>query len=117
MGVNYKALELKLRTAMESAIEKGWAPMPVVTVGHRGTCCAIGSLLVDDVYFDDNMIVGDDDYEDQVSKKLRVPVHVVSSVWKGFDNRDDRFMGCDKKAFAIGANIRRIYCDDNGQVE
>lgn len=115
--MDYGKLEMKLRKAMESAIENGWAPMPVFALGKRGTCCAVGSLLVDKAYMHDGCIVGGENYETVAAKRLGVSMGVVQSIWKAFDNPDDKYLSCDKKAFAIGANIRRIYYDDNGQVE
>jgi len=108
MGVNYKALELKLRRIVEKRIDEGWNVSTGEFVGE-GQCCLIGSMAVDiPGYLEGYSNTSGWDY---AKKTLGVNPYILMH---GFESTGTH---ADDPLYAVGANLRRIYCDDNGQVE
>jgi len=116
MGVNYKALELKLRRIVEKRLGEGYNVAPGQSWSFStgsGKCCALGAA--------------DPDRKNDISSRRDVE-HYARILGIGFDEAlalsdgfENQFISDRERAVPemrdIGNRIRRIYCDDNGQVE
>jgi hypothetical protein len=113
-GVNldYAKLEMKLRRIVEKRLREGWLVLPTTdvigTAYGESKCCILGSTLVGER----NGI----NYHAKSRRRLGVSERVVFAVEHGFMGWTFEFREFPE-AVAIGARIRRIYCDDNGAVE
>lgn len=112
--MNYDEIELKLRVSLESAIEKGWAPKPVVPIGRYGSCCVLGSFSVDEAQYDGEgciQILGD--YASRAADMLGIEYADITWIWRGFDSRVDvtPVDAHHRRLYAIGARIHFDYCE------
>jgi len=110
MAVNYKALELKLRRIVEKRLREGWRVIPEEGSGElvneeTKSCCLVGAAGIE---------IGNTYSRTAIGMALGDEVDVF-----GLEDGFEGWSGTpDEDPFrVIGANIRRIYCDDNGQVE
>jgi hypothetical protein len=114
--MDYDKLEMKLRKIVEKRLREGWYMFPDNYYTQDGSCCAVGVVVADRVEYDESgVLTAGCDATWAFAKEFGGVA--IGSLIAGFDNRFSRESTADAKLYDIGANIRRIYCDDNGQVE
>lgn len=111
--MNYEALELKLRHVIEKRLSEGWLVSTVkksgrISFAHNGKCCALGAAALDGE--------GLPDWDKAIEVLgLNSDFNSAKSIEQGFEGKEREF--AVRRLYDIGARIRRIYVDDNGQVE
>jgi len=114
--MDYAALELKLRKIVEKRLEEGWYMFPDNYYTQEGSCCVVGAVVADRVKYDeDGILTAGCEATWGFTKEFGAVV--IGSLIAGFDNRFNRDDTADPKLYDIGAKIRRIYVDNNGEVE
>lgn len=115
--MDYKRLELKLRRIVEKRLVEGWYLAPGTYYTTTGACCAVGTVAAEMARFDeDGYFSAGMDAAHAFEREFNMKSGLGSLI-SGFDGAFSFEATTDKKLYAIGARIRRIYCDDNGQVE
>lgn len=107
--MDYAKLELKLRKIVEKRLREGWLVTPGLLdfIGVQGgTCCVVGAIGIE-------ANVERAGIRRWASDKLGFPIETLCTIENGFEDREhwDHLRAEDMDARAIGARIRRDYCE------